>query len=381
MSPVTPPLATAGASGAPTTPPVAPPITGTGGAGTITAPPMGIAGAGVPMMPGAPGEFPDPLADATCPEGFEPQEGTNTGFPTEDSGDRQFVVMLPPDLDPAKPAPVMMVLTGTVESTMASMTGNSRLSTDLLPKGWVLIGPVRQCSSSPDDGNQSCSSAGSNGWNWRPWNEGAATGSAGMQWWDDEGPDARFMKSMVKCASTKWKLDGRRLFVVGISSGGTMTNRLLTFQSDFWAGGVPESGEWYVQPNNAAAQNSPKEVFPGRCCPLPELPEKLGPMFIVVSWGGPNDMWQGLSVYGPSCQTSSNYFSMQPDVINVSCAGTHGHRWQPVAGFNAWFADLLYAHPKGSTIAPNNTASYMLPAPAPMPYQCEVGRFTTIFGE
>ena len=67
--------------------------------------------------------------------------------------------------------------------------------------------------------------------------------------------------------------------------------------------------------------------------------------------------------------------------MHVGCSDEHGHRWQQVAGFNAWVADLLYAHPKGSTIAPNNTASYMLPSAAPGTYKCVVGRYTDHYGK
>jgi hypothetical protein len=286
-----------------------------------------------------------------------------------------------PPADVSTPRPLLMVLTGTVESTTDSMESHSRLTADLVPKGWLLVGPVRQCSTGPMDKSSSCNAAGTGGWNWKPWNEGAAGGTAGMKWWSDEGPDARFFKAMVKCVATKFPVDAKRMFMIGISSGATMTNRLLTFQSDFWAGGVPESGEWYVNPNNQAVMQDPTKIYTGRCCPLPDLPEKLEPMFIITSWGGPTDMWMGLSDYGPTSQAASNYYSSQPDVINVSCGAQHGHMWQPVQGMNVWMADQLYAHPKGSTVAPNNTPSYKLPSPAPMPYSCEVGRFTTIYGK
>jgi poly(3-hydroxybutyrate) depolymerase len=53
-----------------------------------------------------------------------------------------------------------------------------------------------------------------------------------------------FWKAMVKRVGTKYKLDSRRLYVGGISSAATMTNRALLFRSDFWAGGMQISGEW-----------------------------------------------------------------------------------------------------------------------------------------
>ena len=62
-----------------------------------------------------------------------------------------------------------------------------------------------------------------------------------------------FFEAMVRCVGTKFSLDAKRLYLGGISAGGTVTNRALTFNSDFWAGGMPISGEWYVSNDDGSA--------------------------------------------------------------------------------------------------------------------------------
>ena len=55
----------------------------------------------------------------------------------------------------------------------------------------------------------------------------------------DEGSDSTFLIAAVKCAAKSFPVDAKRVYLGGISSGGTMTSRALTFRSDFWAGGLP----------------------------------------------------------------------------------------------------------------------------------------------
>ena len=64
---------------------------------------------------------------------------------------------------------------------------------------------------------------GSNGWNWKPWNDGRAANAEGEKWKDDAGPDSSFFEAMVRCVGTKFPLDAKRLFVGGISAGGSLT--------------------------------------------------------------------------------------------------------------------------------------------------------------
>jgi len=321
-----------------------------------------------------------------CPQGFEVKEGLNTSFPS-DGLMRAFVVY--PAKGVSGPQPVWVPLTGTVESTNANLTvprsGANALMAD---QGFMVIGPVRQCAEQdPNVGRGQCDGPGSNGWNWKPWNEGRAGGPAGDKWKNDEGPDVRFLEAMVRCVGTKWPLDAKRLYVGGISSGGTLTNRALTFDSKFWAGGMPISGEWYVTRDDGSAvtfmegrealKTAPTKIHQGRVGPYPLRPS-VDPLIVITVWGGEKDLWDcgpptGLCAdYRPSTQAGSNYFASMPNVVEVSCSAGHGHSWPQVntQAFNLWALKTLASHPKGS-----DPKKFKL-TPPPEGYSCKLGPFT-----
>ena len=331
-------------------------------------------------------------ADASfwsCPAGFEVKEGLNTNFPHEGMM-RAFVVV--PAKNASGPAPAWVPLTGTVESTNANLhVPRSGANARLADHGITVIGPVRQCSNQDADASgQACNGPGSDGWNWRPWNDGRAGNPSGDKWKTDAGPDSRFFEAMVRCVGTKFPLDQRRLFVGGISAGGTVTNRVLTFNSDFWAGGMPLSGEWYVSNDdgspldfNAARQaviDNPMKIHQGRIGPYP-LPARLDPLVVITLWGGEKDLWDcgpplGLCAdYRPSTQAGSNYFSSLSNTVHVSCSSTHGHMWPQINtdAFNLWALRTMASHPKGSD--PRN---FRLTDP-PEGYSCKIGPFTGLY--
>lgn len=322
----------------------------------------------------------------SCPDGFEVKEGLNTGFP---SGGmiRAFVVV--PAKGASGAAPVWVPLTGTVESTNANLNvARSGANALMANEGFTVIGPVRQCAGQdPNIGFKECDGVGSNGWNWKPWNDGRAGNADGEKWKNDAGPDSRFFEAMVRCVGTKFPLDAKRLFVGGISAGGTVTNRALTFNSDFWAGGLPISGEWYVSKDDGTALSfndarqavisNPAKIHQGRIGPYP-LPKALSPMIVVTVWGGEKDLWDcgpplGLcSDYRPTTQAGANYFTSIPGVVHVACSSTHGHMWPQVntQAFNAWALKTLASHPKGS-----DPKAFKLTAP-PDGYSCKLGTYT-----
>lgn len=390
------------AAGTPAMPP-GPMAAGAGAGASAPVPPAtGVAGGGAgPVVPGMPTEEPPatgavdptkpgPKLAGKCPSGFTPKAGSNLQFPVmnENIGgieQRQFEIRLPTDM--STPRPVILVLTGTEESTNASLDmrsgggdGGMGLGKAWVAKGWIAVAPVRRCSRDANDGMSAsnCRVKGTEGFTWPPWNEGAAPGS---RWENEEGPDAFFFKEMISCVAATWPVDASRLFVTGVSSGGTMTHRLLTYQSDFWAGGMPQSGEWYVNMGNL--QSNPTAVVTGRCCPKPLRPVK--DLFVISVWEGDGDSWPGAD-YRSSAQAASNYFSSQMDVIQVSCDIREGmHHWNYVPGFNAWAEKLFYSHPKGSTkgSSKGGAGTFKLEPAAPtgMGTVCEVGRYTTAFGK
>lgn len=328
-----------------------------------------------------------------CPAGFEVKEGLNTGF-MHKGLERAFVVH--PPQNTAGLAPVWVPLTGTVESTNANLTvPRSGANALLAEHGFMVIGPVRACANQdPDFGAtpENCNRAGSDGWNWDPWFEGRAASVEGDKWRDDAGPDASFFQAMVQCVGTQWDLDSRRLYLGGISSGGTMTNRALAFKSDFWAGGLSISGEWYVTQDDGTALSfadsrqavidQPTKIHQGRVGPYP-LKEALDPLVVITVWGGERDIWYCGSGdsrflcadYRPSTQAGSNYFSSLDNVVHVSCKADHGHMWPQVntQAFNLWALTTLASHPKGS-----DPEMFELTDP-PEGYACELGPFVGLY--
>jgi len=273
-----------------------------------------------------------------CPQGFTPAAGENRGFEVEGS-ERTFHALLPGDV--GSPRPLFVSLTGTVQ---AELEFAAQSGLDQLPdSGWIVLAPVRTCS----DRGTNCATTGSDGRIWEPWYDGTAPPS------DDEGPDVRFVDAMVRCAAAEWPVDARRVYVGGISAGGSFTNRNLTFNSELFAGGVPSSGNWYA---GGAA---------------PRASVTLEPMIAIVIWGGPDDVWPAnnpIADYDPETRVSAQYFAAQPNVVTVSCTGSHGHIW-PTA-MTPWLAQALLSHPKGS-----DPTRFVLTEP-PSGFSCVLGEYT-----
>ncbi len=324
-----------------------------------------------------------------CPAGYQIKAGLNVDFPHK--GEKRAFVVVPPS-DTRRPMPVWVPLTGTVESTNANLyVTRSGANARLAEAGFMVVAPVRLCSAqNPDDGGPGCNGPGVDGWNWRPWREGRAGGTDGQKWQQDEGPDSSFLVAMISCVGTRFRLDERRFYVGGVSSGGTLTNRTLTFRSDFWAGGMPISGEWYVSGDDGGALSfeaaratvaaAPAKVHQGRVGPYP-LPARLGPMIVITVWGGEQDLWKCGPVlcadYRPTTQAASNYYSSQPNIVHIACSAGHGHMWPQVAtdAFNRWALETLASHPKGA-----DPARFRL-TPPPEGYKCQVGRFTDHYAQ
>ncbi|WP_306769231.1 hypothetical protein [Parafrankia sp. BMG5.11] len=324
-----------------------------------------------------------------CPENFTPKIGLNVDFPS-DGIKRAFVVVPPRKPAPRSGSAVWVPLTGTVEATDWNLnvprSGNNAALADA---GFMVVAPVRQCANQdPALAAGPCNGVGKDGWNWNPWNDGRAPTPAGEVWRTDAGPDSRFMEAMVRCVGTKWPLDRRRLFLGGISAGGTMTNRALLFNSAFWAGGMPISGEWYVTKDDGSPLSfaqareaviaNPRNVFQGRVGPMP-LPRRVKPLIVLTVWGGDKDIWYCGSVlcadYRPSTQAGSNYFSAQRNVVHISCKAGHGHMWPQVNtdAFNLWALKTLASHPKGTPVK-----RFAL-TPPPEGYSCQIGPFTGLY--
>ncbi|MET0340410.1 MAG: PHB depolymerase family esterase [Polyangiales bacterium] len=262
-----------------------------------------------------------------------PKAGVNE-FPVGGKNRRFHVI-------PAKagtgPRPVFVSLTGTVqeETAFARQSGLDRLA----EAGWTVLAPVRSCSQEA----RSCNQLGTDGRIWEPWYDGTTPLT------DDAGPDVAFVDAMVRCVATAFPTAKDAIYAGGISAGGTFTNRNLTFNSELFAGGVPASGNWtYGAP--------------------PKTPKTMDSAIMIVLWGGPTDTWGQSPPYAGETKATSAYYAKQPNVVTVSCSGTHGHMWPPAA--TPWIAETLLSFKKGS-----DPKAFKLKTP-PAGLTCVLGEYT-----
>jgi len=298
-----------------------------------------------------------PLA-GTCPGGFTAAQGNNDGF-VSDGVERRFRVFLPDDT--STPRPVFVSLTGTEQAELA-FASQSGLD-DLTNSGWIVVSPYRRCSTEERNCNGPGSMGTNDGRTWEPWYDTTYTGSG------DEGPDVRFVEAAVRCMAASWPVDKARIYVGGISAGGTFSNRNLTYNSDFFAGGIPSSGNWGTGVH-------------------PVIRAEMQGTIVIQIWGGATDVWpleNPIANYAPDTKEAAIYYAAQPNVVTVSCSGDHGHAWPanlelgpPFAGttlslgneITNWAAETLLSHPMGS-----DPADFVLPDPPPE-LRCVLGEYT-----
>jgi outer membrane protein assembly factor BamB len=318
---------------------------------------------------------------ASCPNGFTPQDGLNTGF-MSDGYSRNLRIL--PATTGSGPRPVFVSLTGTAELETSFM---SATFIDQLPaQGFTVIAPVRICATG---GTNTICNTGTvstqDGRTWEPWFDGVAQGNTAQ--YLDAGTDVRFIERAVKCVATRYAIDQTRIYVGGISAGGTLTNRALTFRSDFFAGGVPASGEWYRTDGvPISVEDVGDAIVDGRAAPRPlnRAADALESSINIVLWGGPTDKYYApgvtppllLANYNPSTKLAANYFASQSRVVTVSC--THdlvlpppvgGHLWPRSQDITNWLATTLASHPKGTP-----PEAFVLP-PTPAGLTCVLGSY------
>lgn len=262
-----------------------------------------------------------PTGDAeACPasDGAQFHEtGHHEGF-ASGGQDRSFHLLLPED-EPTELRPLFVSLTGTVQEEVAFMeqSGIDRLPDD----GWVVVAPVRN----------------DNGLVWGPWD---AMRTPDMT---QPNPDVDLVLDLVTCLLAHQPIDPDRVFVGGISIGGTMVNLLLRAHSDTFAGGVVGSGNFILTE--------------------PAEPEPLDAMTVVVAWGGDDDQWTGCpdgrmgAEYAdePGCVSAdfvadagaaARFYDGEDDVAVVACTEDVGHIW--ISHATPYWADLLAGRPKGT---------------------------------
>lgn len=274
-----------------------------------------------------------------CPSAFvdeSPAEGLNEGF--ESAGQSRSFHLLLPAGEFEGPRPLFLALTGTVQEERSFLT-QSQL--DQLPAdGWIVVAPVRN----------------DNGILWPPWDAMRTPPIA-----DQPNPDQQFFVDLIRCVGAHKDVDAARIYVGGISIGGTMVNYLLQRESELFAGGIVGSGNFVTtQPNE---------------------PEKSDDMIVVVAWGGDNDRWSGCAdgtmgnaaeqseSSGGNCvggisfvedaSRASIFWDSEENVQQVACHMELGHIWLTPA--TEYMVAALLAHPKGLP------GQYVLPEASELP--------------
>ncbi len=263
-----------------------------------------------------------PVGDpAACPDG-EPETwseaGLHEGLASGDQ-ERSFHLLLP-EGEATELRPLFVSITGTVqeEADFMEQSGLDQLPDD----GWIVVAPVRN----------------DNGLIWGPWD---AMRTPDMT---QPNPDSTLILDLVACLSAHQPVDPDRVFVGGISIGGTMVNHLLRQHSDVFAGGIVGSGNFILTE--------------------PPEPEPLDPMTVIVAWGGDDDQWTGCpdgrmgAEYAgePGCTSAdfvadagaaARYYAEEPDVRLLACSEDVGHIW--ISHATPYWAGILAASPKGTS--------------------------------
>lgn len=229
---------------------------------------------------GEPTVEPPPYSGGTCPT---LQEGTNRNFASGDA-ERKFEVVLPANPDGAPVVFAWHWLGGNARQIVSTMD-LERWADEL---GFVIVAP---------------DSSGENPYEWD-----FLSGP-------DGNADGLFFDDLVACVYSTWNVDLANLHATGMSAGGLWTTWLTLYKADVLASTAPMSG-------GVTAYVSPARPIP-----------------VLVTWGGPTDIYQGFS-FDDASQTFSA--GLQGDGHFVAeCVHDGGHTIPAEAPeyIGTWFAD------------------------------------------
>jgi predicted esterase len=267
---------------------------------------------------------PVPLFES-CPAGFEGaqlESGQHGGFASS-SQDRSFFIMLPENMNAGEPTPLIIAFHGTNGS------GKYFYETDNLQPfvdaGFIVLAL---------DGNK-------NGIVWPDWD-----GLRNPLQQDIENHDLNFFDDALACVQEMFNIDDQRIFILGMSAGGIMTNFVIQRRSDVLAGGIPSS------------------ALIEYTTPVPPMP--LGNMAVIVAYGGDNDLWSGSSNteeeedpsakvnFAEQAALASDFYEEEAPINQIYCKGGElGHSW--LNSITSWYAQYLLAHPKNNHDNPEYT--------------------------
>jgi len=162
--------------------------------------------------------------------------GKNRFTLTIDGKEREFFVHVPDRYDASTPFPVVFMLHGT--------SGDGEKF--YIESGWKEIGQTegiitvypssgRYCIDDPNEGVKTTTK-----WNTRP--------DAEWTFCPSETPldDIKFLRSVIDDLNRRFKLDNKRIYLVGFSNGGQMAAKCAVEMSDVLAAVVESAGSFYL---------------------------------------------------------------------------------------------------------------------------------------
>jgi polyhydroxybutyrate depolymerase len=286
--------------------------------------------------------------------------GTGGGAParpadpaiTRDLQGRAYEVKAPKDLDATKPAPLLVMLHGFSSSPTApaDMDSYMRMSPEANKRG-IIVALPRGTHDTVIDKYE--------------WN--ATDSCCGFD--TPDANDIGYVTAMIDEISTKYKIDEKRIFILGHSNGGFMAHRLACDQADKIAAIVSLAGGTYKNQNKCAA-SAPISVLQvhgdaddtisytgGPPLGVAQLPPAPGAVETMADWAAKNRCGKTPDTGAAAVDLVTNLDGAETTkVAYPDCEGgvatelwtIHGGPHSPAFG-DAWapaVLDFLMAHPK-----------------------------------
>lgn len=157
----------------------------------------------------------------------------------EDLQGRAYDLMVPPDLDMSKPAPLLLALHGFVgiadKTPWLGIDSYMHLHEETYKRGIILALPHGTIDK--DVGS----------WSWN--------GTDACCGWDTMADDMGYLMAVISDIEAKYKVDKKRIFFLGHSNGGFMSHRVACDRSSRIAGIVSLAGETFKNAKNCVAAN------------------------------------------------------------------------------------------------------------------------------
>jgi polyhydroxybutyrate depolymerase len=271
---------------------------------------------------------------------------------TKDLQGRTYDLKVPKDLDASKPAPLLVMLHGFTSSKTApqDMDTYMHMSPAANARGMIVALPLGTHDGVIDK---------------YEWN--ATDACCGFD--TPDANDIGYLTAMIDEIASKYKVDEKRIFVLGHSNGGFMAHRLACDQADKIAAVVSLAGGTFKNPNKCAA-SAPISVLQvhgdadgtiaydgGPPLGVSQLPPAPGAVETMADWAVKNRCGKTPDASAPAidlvtdlagAETTKSIYSGCEAGVATELWTIHGGPHSP-AFSDAWapaVLDFLMAHPK-----------------------------------